>query len=169
MSGLQQLGLNMSCVTLKDVTLTCQSEQRGLAETVGVSEFKQVEAGQSGVQEEARFCVWLKRVVARDPGVPVEDEGGSVPECITVLPLGQPDLAAGTRVQEVVWSVGCFEGNPRCICGQEKGITHHTVLTPLIFPSVYRSEHRDNKAPTKSFRWNKNFCLAYWLACCVCV
>lgn len=90
--------------------LTCQPEQRGLAETVGVSVFEQVE--QCGVQEEARLGVGLQGVIARDPGVPVEDEGGPVPECLAVLPLGQPHLATGARVQEVVWSVGCLKGNP---------------------------------------------------------
>lgn len=99
--------------------LTCQSEQRGLAEAVGVSVLEQVEAGQRGVQEEARFCVGLQRVVAGDPGVPVEDEGGFVPECLALLPLGQPHLAAGARGQEVVRSVGCLKGNPRGVCGEQ--------------------------------------------------
>lgn len=71
-----------------------------------MSVFEQVEAKRRGVQEKAGFCVGLQRVVAGDPGVPVEDEGGSVPECLALLPLGQPHLAAGARQQEVVRSVG---------------------------------------------------------------
>lgn len=98
------------------VMLTCQSEQCGLAEAVSVFVFEQVEAGQRGVQEEAGFCVGLQGVVTRDPGVPVQDKGGSIPECHAVLPLGQPHLAAGARVQEIVWSLGCLERNPRCVC-----------------------------------------------------
>lgn len=70
-----------------------------------MSVLEQVEAGRSGVQEEAGFSVGLQRVVAGDPGVPVEHEGGSVPECFAVLPLGQLHLAARARVQEVVGSV----------------------------------------------------------------
>lgn len=97
------------------MALTCQSEQRGLAEAVGVFVFEQAEAGRRGVQEEAGLCVGLQRVVARDPGVPVEDEGGSVPESPPVLPLGDPHLAAEAHGQEVVRSVGSLEGNPRCV------------------------------------------------------
>lgn len=76
-----------------------------------MSELEQVEVRQRSVKEEARFCVRLERVIARDPGVPVKDEGGSIPEDLTLLPLGQPHLAAGARVQEVVWSVSGLEGN----------------------------------------------------------
>lgn len=97
---------------LSAVLLTCQSEQRGLAKAVSVSVFEQVETGQCGVQEEAGLCVGLQRVIAGDPGVPVEDEGGSIPECLILLPLGQPHLAAGAHIQEVVRSVGCLKGNP---------------------------------------------------------
>lgn len=98
------------------VLLTCESEQRSFAETVGVSVFEQVETGQRGVQEEAGFQLGLQRVVARGPGVPVEDEGGSVPEGFALLPFSHPHLAAGVHVQEVVRSVGRLEGNPRCVC-----------------------------------------------------
>lgn len=77
-----------------------------------MSIFDQVEAGHSGVHEEARFRMGLKRVVARDPGVPAADEGGSIPECLALLPLGQCELAVGAGIQEVVWSVSCLEGNP---------------------------------------------------------
>lgn len=107
------------------VMLTCQSEQRGLAEAVSVSVFEQVEAGQRGVQEEAGFCVGLQGVVARDPGVPVQDKGGSIPECHAVLPLCQPHLATGARVQKIVWSLGCLERNPRCVCVDEKKVRHY--------------------------------------------
>lgn len=99
--------------------LTCQSEQRGLAKTVDVSVFEQVESRQRGVQEEAGFGVGLQRVVAGDPGVPVENKGGCVPECHALLPLGQPHLAAGAHVQEVVRSVGRLKGNPWCVCIDE--------------------------------------------------
>lgn len=71
------------------------------------------------MQEEAALGVGLQGVVAWDPGVPAEDEGGSVPECLVLLPLGQSDLAAGAGGQEVVWSVGCLEGNSRGICEDE--------------------------------------------------
>lgn len=114
-----------SCPLGVSVPLTCQSEQRGLAEAVGVSVLQQVEADRRGVQEEARFGVGLQRVVAGGPCVPVEDEGGPVPECIALLPFGQPHLAAGVRGQEVVWSVGCLEGNPRCVCGEKKDSSVH--------------------------------------------
>lgn len=76
-----------------------------------MSVFEQVESRQSGVQEEAAFGMGLQGVVAWDPGVPVEDEGGSVPEFLALLPLGQPHLAARAHVQEVVWSVGRLKGN----------------------------------------------------------
>lgn len=92
--------------------LTCQSEQSGLAEAVGVSVSEQVEAGQGGVHEEAGFGVGLQRVVARDPSVTVDHEGGSVPECLALLPLSQPHLTAGARVQEVVGSVCGLKRNP---------------------------------------------------------
>ena len=82
-----------------------------------MSVFEQVEAGRRGVQEEARLGVGLQRVVAGDPGVPAEDEGGRVPEGLALLPLGQPHLAAGAGGQEVVWPVGCLEGNPGRVCG----------------------------------------------------
>lgn len=71
------------------------------------------------MQEEAGLGVGLQGVVAGNPGVPAEDEGGSVPECFVLLPLGQPHLAAGAGGQEVVWSVGCLKGNPRRICEDE--------------------------------------------------
>lgn len=104
------------------VVLTCQSEQRGLAEAVSVSVFEQVEAGQRGMQEEAGFCMGLQGVVARDPGVPVQDKGGSIPECHAVLPLGQPHLATGAREQEIVWSLSCLERNPRCVYVDENKV-----------------------------------------------
>lgn len=90
---------------------TCQSKQRSLAEDVGVSVLEQVEARRRAVQEEAGLGVGLQRVVAGDPGVPVEDERGSVPECVTVLPLGHPHLPAAAGKQEVVWPVGGLEGD----------------------------------------------------------
>lgn len=40
------------------------------------------------MQEEAGLGVGLQGVVAGNPGVPAEDEGGSVPECFVLLPLG---------------------------------------------------------------------------------
>lgn len=124
------------------VLLTRQSEQRGLAEAVDVSVLEQVEAGQRDVQEEAGLCVGLQRVVAGDPGVPVEDEGGSVPECLALLPLGQPHLAAQACVQKVVWSLGRLEGNPRCICGDgNKMIRQYT-----------RNQGRVQKADTEMFK-----------------
>lgn len=105
--------------------LTCQPEQRGPAEAVGVSVFEQVEAGQRGVQEEAGLGVGLQGVVAGDPGVPAEDEGGRVPEGLALLPLGQPHLATGAGVQEEVWPVGCLKGNPGRVCMDENTIIHH--------------------------------------------
>lgn len=107
------------------VLLTCEPEQRGFAEAVGVSVFEQVEAGQRGVQEEAGLGVGLQGVVAGDPGVPAKDEGGSVPECLALLPLGQLHLAAGARVQEEVRSVGRLKGNPRRVCVHESKVIHH--------------------------------------------
>lgn len=53
----------------------------------------------------------LEWVIAWDPGVPAEDEGGSFPECLALLPLGQRQLAIGAYRQEVVWPVSCLKGN----------------------------------------------------------
>lgn len=89
--------------------LTCQPEQRGLAETVRVPVFDQVEVEQCAVQEVAGLGVGLQGVVAGHPGVPAEDEGGPVPECLTLLPLGELQLSTGARVQEVVRSVSCLK------------------------------------------------------------
>lgn len=95
--------------------LTCQFEQSCFAEAVGVSVFEQVEARQGGMHKEAGFGVGLQRVVAGDPRVSVEHEGGSIPECLTLLPLCQPDLTAGACIQEVVGSVCGLKGNPGCV------------------------------------------------------
>lgn len=97
--------------------LTCQPEQRGLAETVRVPVFDQVEAEQCAVQEVAGLGVGLQGVVAGHPSVPAEDEGGPVPECLALLPLGEPQLSTGACVQEVVWSVSRLKRHPGCVCG----------------------------------------------------
>lgn len=54
-----------------------------------MSVFEQVESRPRGIKEEARLCVRFQGVVARDPGVPVKDERGPLPECLTLLPLGK--------------------------------------------------------------------------------
>lgn len=97
--------------------LTCQPEQCGLAETVRVPVFDQMEAEQCAVQEVAGLGVGLQRVIAGHPGVPAEDEGGPVPECLALLPLGEPQLSTEARVQKVVWSVSHLKRHPGCVCG----------------------------------------------------
>lgn len=97
--------------------LTCQPEQRGLAETVHVLVFDQVQAKQCAMQEVAGLGVRLQRVIAGHPGVPAEDKGGPVPECLALLPLGEPQLSTRACVQEIVWSVGCLKRHPGCVCG----------------------------------------------------
>ena len=64
--------------------------------------FHEMNPGQHVVKEEARFGEGLQRVVSGDPGVPVEDECGLVPECLTVLPLGHPKTAILVHMQKVV-------------------------------------------------------------------
>lgn len=92
--------------------LTCQFEQRGLAEAVRVPVFDQVEAEQCAVQEVAGLGDGLQGIIARHPSVPAEDEGGPVPECLALLPLGEPQLSTGACVQEVVGSVSCLKRHP---------------------------------------------------------
>ena len=70
---------------------------------------EELKPGRAGVEEEAPLGEGLQGVVARDRGVPVEDEGSSFPECITLLPLGQPQVALWTDFQEVVWPVHCLK------------------------------------------------------------
>ena len=70
---------------------------------------EELESGGAGVEEEAPLGEGLQGVVAGHRGVPVEDERSSVPECITLLPLGQPQVALWTGFQEVVRPVHCLE------------------------------------------------------------
>lgn len=74
-----------------------------------MSVLEQLEARKVCVQEEAGLGVGLQGVIAGDPGVPVQHKGGSFPECLTLLPLGQLHLATGVRVEEVVGSVCRFK------------------------------------------------------------
>lgn len=105
--------------------LTCQPEERCFAEAVRVSVSKQVEAGQRGVQEETGLCEGLEGVVPRHPGISTKNECGRVPECLILFPLGEPQLAAGARIQEEVWSMSCFKRNTRCICKGESRTLRH--------------------------------------------
>lgn len=91
--------------------LTRQPEERGFAEAVRMSVFKQVETGRRGVQEETGLRVGFQGVVPRQPGIPAKNECGRIPECLALFPLGEPQLAAGARVQEEVWSVSRFKRN----------------------------------------------------------
>lgn len=92
--------------------VTCDPEERGLAVAVRVSVLEEVDEV-CGVEEEPWFGLRLQRHEARDPRVSVEHERRPFPEFITVLPLEQLHLAARTRKQEVVWSVGRFKGDTR--------------------------------------------------------
>lgn len=91
------------------VLLTCQPEQRCFAEAVRVSVLKQVDARRRAVKEETRLHLGFQGVVPRQPGVSAKNECGRIPECLILLPLGEPKLAARAHVQEEVWSISCFK------------------------------------------------------------